>query len=796
MRIALASDHAGFRYKERLRQLLAERGPRGRRLRHPLRGAGRLPAASSGPAAAAVAAGECERGIVLGGSGNGEAMAANRVRGVRCALCWSRESGALARAPQRRQRDLPRRAAAARGSWWRIVETWLDDALRGRPPRAPHRAARRPERRLRHRRPGRLTRAAAPWRVRSAPPAAPARPRRPARRGEQRRRRGERPGSSGSTPKSRPRSRRESGIHSATPSRPPAAEDAQRRARHQAQAGAAASPPLPCARRARAPPATTAWLSSPKSPTMATVSPSTANSEATSECMRCGVTSRRRASSPLVSSTSARSGCTRCSAARTWAPTSFPRQRRAEQQAHAAVRPLGDGEVDGARRRRGRRPGAHVGDHADHLPGVLRAARGDQAPPRPPPRRCPTAAAPASRRSPPRRAASAWSRSSIGPPASTARRGSRSSRARRGRRRPAGAARAVRPPPPPPGGASRRAAPGAPGSALARPPVRETSSRQAVVEAHRRAAVEVPRRVEGGDVEVAHRVAGVVRAGALQRAREQAAAEAERQGQRDLDGDQRAAGAEAAGLGRGAAGRQGAAAAAGEHRGHRGEAGDQRAGGGGRRGEGENAGVEPHQPAPVRPAGEPAGVGEGEASSRAPMASAIGSPSSPPATQTAPPSAITRTAVRHRDSPSAARIRHSRLPRRGARQQQVGRRWRRRAAGRAGRRRRACAPSRAADRVPSRVVAVGADDGDLARPPTRAAPRRRRRAPPARGRRSRSRVHRPRGAQQLEPAALGVAAAATCRSARRRGQREIDGPGVPWPWKPSGAMPTTVAGGR
>jgi ribose 5-phosphate isomerase B len=47
--------------------------------------------------ALAVAAGDFERGIVLGGSGNGEAIVANRVPTIRCTLCWNVESARYAR---------------------------------------------------------------------------------------------------------------------------------------------------------------------------------------------------------------------------------------------------------------------------------------------------------------------------------------------------------------------------------------------------------------------------------------------------------------------------------------------------------------------------------------------------------------------------------------------------------------------------------------------------------------------------------------------------------------------------
>jgi ribose 5-phosphate isomerase B len=97
MRIAIGSDHAGFRYKELLKAHLVERG-------HEVQDFGTDSTEPVDyplfirPVAEAVGRGEAERGIVLGGSGNGEAIVANRVRGVRCALCWNVETARLGRA--------------------------------------------------------------------------------------------------------------------------------------------------------------------------------------------------------------------------------------------------------------------------------------------------------------------------------------------------------------------------------------------------------------------------------------------------------------------------------------------------------------------------------------------------------------------------------------------------------------------------------------------------------------------------------------------------------------------------
>ncbi|MGX2041870.1 ribose 5-phosphate isomerase B [Methylocaldum sp. MU1018] len=96
MKIGIASDHAGFAYKEELRTWLSSLG-------HEVVDYGCFSAERTDyptwirPCAVAVADGEVERGIVLGGSGNGEAIVANRVKGCRCGYCFNEETAYLTR---------------------------------------------------------------------------------------------------------------------------------------------------------------------------------------------------------------------------------------------------------------------------------------------------------------------------------------------------------------------------------------------------------------------------------------------------------------------------------------------------------------------------------------------------------------------------------------------------------------------------------------------------------------------------------------------------------------------------
>lgn len=130
MKIGIGSDHAGFNYKSQIINLLQSLG-------HTVTDFGTDSPAPVDyprfirPVAEAVAAGAVERGIVLGGSGNGEAMCANRVKGVRCALCWNLESAELGRRHNDAnvlslgERMMPLQLALD------IVKVWLDTPFEG-----------------------------------------------------------------------------------------------------------------------------------------------------------------------------------------------------------------------------------------------------------------------------------------------------------------------------------------------------------------------------------------------------------------------------------------------------------------------------------------------------------------------------------------------------------------------------------------------------------------------------------------------------------------------------------------
>jgi ribose 5-phosphate isomerase B len=128
--LALGSDHAGFHYKEAIKAWLLAQG-------HTVRDFGTDSDAPCDypdfvrPVAEAVARGEFERGIVLGGSGNGEAIVANRVRGIRCGVCWNEQAAAWSRSHNDAnvlsigERTVPQDLAL------RIVKIWLETPFEG-----------------------------------------------------------------------------------------------------------------------------------------------------------------------------------------------------------------------------------------------------------------------------------------------------------------------------------------------------------------------------------------------------------------------------------------------------------------------------------------------------------------------------------------------------------------------------------------------------------------------------------------------------------------------------------------
>jgi len=130
MKIAIGSDHAGYQYKEKIRQFVEGLGHTiidfGTHSDQPVD----YPAFIR-PVAEAVARNEFERGIVLGGSGNGEAIVANRVKGIRCALCWNEESARLARQHNDANMISLGQRMISIETAYNIVKIWLETPFEG-----------------------------------------------------------------------------------------------------------------------------------------------------------------------------------------------------------------------------------------------------------------------------------------------------------------------------------------------------------------------------------------------------------------------------------------------------------------------------------------------------------------------------------------------------------------------------------------------------------------------------------------------------------------------------------------
>ncbi len=78
-----------------------------------------------------VSLGKTEVGIILGGSGNGEAIAANKISGIRCAVCWNNESAKLAKAHNNANIISIGQKMVTLEKAIQIVDTWLSTKFEG-----------------------------------------------------------------------------------------------------------------------------------------------------------------------------------------------------------------------------------------------------------------------------------------------------------------------------------------------------------------------------------------------------------------------------------------------------------------------------------------------------------------------------------------------------------------------------------------------------------------------------------------------------------------------------------------
>lgn len=128
--IALACDHGALALKEEIKKHLEKRGLVYKDFGTHTPDSCDYPDYAI-PAAKAVASGECERGIVVCTTGIGVSIAANKVKGIRCALLSDKMSARLTR--QHNDSNMMAMGAGVVGTMLalEIVDTWLDTAFEG-----------------------------------------------------------------------------------------------------------------------------------------------------------------------------------------------------------------------------------------------------------------------------------------------------------------------------------------------------------------------------------------------------------------------------------------------------------------------------------------------------------------------------------------------------------------------------------------------------------------------------------------------------------------------------------------
>jgi len=129
-KIALGTDHAGYQMKEVIKAHLNKKGYEVIDFGTESEKAVDYPDYCR-PAAESVARGNCDGGIVFGGSGNGEAMVANKVVGIRCGVCWNVESARLTKEHNNANVIAIGGRMVSEKEGIKIVDAWLNAEFEG-----------------------------------------------------------------------------------------------------------------------------------------------------------------------------------------------------------------------------------------------------------------------------------------------------------------------------------------------------------------------------------------------------------------------------------------------------------------------------------------------------------------------------------------------------------------------------------------------------------------------------------------------------------------------------------------